>query len=301
MIKFNDPRLTTIKARLQATQWAQRLTKRAVRTAAPVTTLPAIPTISAPSIKTAITQETPFTMKPTAPSPAVLARVFPPIRLGDAASVHSGVIERHALGFGDATVRNLASRCADALERLVYESAYAHFASMAIEAAHTDGGTPTAWLEQTLQSLEVETAAARIERGRHDARVKAQSDRLEPLKYAVSARLTAYEGEFLQLAERVRSAKKHPFGPQPENQYEKLIQAGLKPQQIALVGTENPVSKILEEAERHKARIAVLQAELPALRAFCADPRCSPVHLEDLAGFEALIPASLNIVEEPAA
>ena len=64
------------------------------------------------------------------------------------------------------------------------------------------------------------------------------------------------------------------------------------------MGTENLVSKILEEAERHKARIAVLQSELPALRAFSADPRSNPAHLEDLAGFDAQITASLHIVEE---
>jgi hypothetical protein len=237
-------------------------------------------------------------MNPIVLSPAVPDRILQPIRLGDAAPVHSSVIERHALGFGDSAVRNLASRCAAALERLVYECGYANFASMAVEAAHTDGGTPTAWLEQALHSLETETAAARIERGRHDARVKARTDRLQPLKSAVTARLTACEVDIPRLAERVRSAQKHPFGHQSESQYQKLIDAGLKPEQIALVGTENPVSKILEEAERHKARIAALQAELPALHAFSADPRCSPAHLEGLDGFDALIAASSLITEE---
>lgn len=303
MIRFNDPRLTTLKARLQAAQWAQRLTKRAVRTAVPVTNYPAIPTLPAPSIENApaapyITQETHVIMEKITSAPVAPVRVFAPIRLGDAAPVHSSVIERHALGFGDAAVRNLASRCVAALERLVYESAFAHFASAAIEAAQTDGSTPTAWLEQTLHTLESETAAARIERSRHDARAKARSDRLRPLEFAVSARLTACESEIPQLAERVRSAQKHPFGNQSDSPYQKLIDAGLKPEQIALVGTENLVSKILEEAERHKARIAVLQSERPALRAFSADPRSSPAHLEGLAGFDAQIATSLRVVEE---
>ena len=260
-----------------------------------------LPNVTAPAAL-AITQEIPFAMNPTAPSPAVPARFFPPIRLGDAGPVHSGIIERHALGFGDAAVRNLASRCAAALERLVFESAYAHFASAAIEATQTDGGTPTAWLEQALHSLESETVAAKIDRGRHDTRVKARTDRLQPLKSAVSARLTACEVEAPRLAERIRLAEKNPYGDQATvSQYQKLIDAGLKPEQIALVGTENPMSKILAEVECSKARIAVLLAELPALRAFSVDPRCSPAHLEGLAGFDAQIAASLNIVEEPVA
>ena len=298
MIRFNDPRLTNIKARLQATQWAQRLTKRAVRTAAPVTTLPAIPTIPALSIETAIPQKTPFTMNPTALSPAVPARFLGPIRLGDAAPVGSAVIERHALAFGDAAVRNLASRCAAALERLVFEGAYAHFASVAIEAAHTDGGTPAALLERMLQTLKAETMAARIERGRHDARVKARADRLQPLKLAVSARLTACEVEGPRLAERIRLAEAAPFGHQSPSAYQRLIEAGLTHAQIKLTGVENPVSQTEKDVQAAKDRIAVLQAELPALRAFSADPLCSPAHLEGLAGFDALVAASQNITEE---
>ena len=48
----------------------------------------------------------------------------------------------------------------------------------------------------------------------------------------------------------------------------------------------------------HKARIEVLQSELPALRAFSADPRNSPAHMEGLAGFDAQIATSLRVVEE---
>lgn len=63
---------------------------------APAAFLPKPPTAPADP---AITQETPFAMNFTAPSPAVPARVFAPIRLGDASPVHSSVIERHALAF----------------------------------------------------------------------------------------------------------------------------------------------------------------------------------------------------------
>lgn len=261
---------------------------------APAAFAPQLSTVTAPAAP-AITNELPVIMEHLTSAPA---RIFASIRLGDAAPVPSGVIERHALGFGDAAVRRLASQCAATLERLVFENAYASYASRAIEAAHTDGGTPTDWLKQTLQALQAETAIAKTERARHDARVKARSDRLQPLKSAVSVRLMACEVEIPRLAERVRSAQKHPFGLQSENQYQKLIDAGLTSEQIALVGTENPVSKILEEAERHKARIALLQSELPALRAFAADPRCSPLHLEGLGGFDALIATSQNITEE---
>lgn len=303
MIRFNDPRLTTLKARLQAAQWAQRLTKRAVRTAVPVTNYPAIPTLPALSIENApaapyITQETHVIMEKITSAPVAPVRVFAPIRLGDAAPVHSSVIERHALGFGDAAVRNLASRCVAALERLVYESAFAHFASAAIEAAQTDGSTPTAWLEQTLHTLESETAAARIERSRHDARAKARSDRLRPLEFAVSARLTACEIEIPRLAERIQLIEKAPFGSQSPNAHQRLLEAGLTHEQIKLTGVGNPVSQFEKDIQAAKSRIAVLQSELPALRAFSADPRSSPAHLEGLAGFDAQIATSLRVVEE---
>jgi hypothetical protein len=231
-------------------------------------------------------------------TPAAPARFLPTICLGAAAPVHSAVIERQALGFGDAAVRNLAGRCAAALERLVVENAYAHFASEAIEGAQTDGGTPTAWLERALHALEAETAATKAERGRHDARTKARSERLQLLKSAVTMRIDGAEHEIRLLAERVRSAEKNPFGNQADNQYQRLADAGLSPKQIKLVGIENPATKISGEVERCKARIATLQAELPALRAFCTDPRCSPAHLNGLDGFDALIAVSQTIVEE---
>lgn len=265
----------------------------------PAAFTPQLSTVTTPAAP-AITQEIP-TMEHTTSAPAAPARFFAQIRLGDAAPVDSAVIERHALAFGDATVRRLASRCAAALEQLVHENAFSHFASMAIEAAQTEGSTPACWLEQALHTLEAETAAARIERGRHDARVKARSDRLQPLKSAVDARLTACVVEGPRLAERVRLAEAAPFGHQSPSQYQRLIDAGLTHEQIRLTGVENPVSQTEKDIEAAKARIAVLRAELPALRAFSADPRCSPMHLEGLAGFDALIAASLNIVEEPAA
>ena len=266
---------------------------------------PQLSTVTTPAAP-AIIQKQPDTMEPImtapapAPAPAPAGRTFPQIRIGDAAPVESSVIERHALGFGDATVRGLAARCAAALERLVRENAFASFASRAIEGAQTDGGTPADWLARTLSALEEETALAKTERNQHDARVKARSDRLQPLKSAVSARHDSADREILVLAERVRFAEKHPFGNQAENQYQKLIDAGLKPKQIELVGVENPVSKILEEAERHKARIAILRAELPALWAFVKCPRSDPAHLAGLAGFDALIAAMQNVVEEKA-
>ncbi|WP_029524138.1 hypothetical protein [Polaromonas glacialis] len=197
-------------------------------------------------------------------------------------------------------MRNLASRCAAALEQLVRENAYSHFASTAIEAAQADGDTPAAWLQHTMHALEAETALAKIERTRHDARVKARTDRLQPLKSAVSARLTACEVEGPRLAEKVRLAEATPFGHQSPSAYQRLIEAGLTHAQIKLTGVENPVSQTEKDVQAAKDRIAVLQAELPALRAFSADPLCSPAHLEGLVGFEALIAASQNFIEEQA-
>lgn len=227
-----------------------------------------------------------------------LPRYFDQIRPGTTEPVDSATIERHALTFGDAKVRVLAGQCVSVLERLTREAAYASFVSRAVEAAQVDGCTPAEWLINTQQAIEEEIDATKQEHSRHDARQKNRMNRLTPLRSAVSQRLTSDERELQVLLENVRLAELFPFGNQSENQYQKLIDAGLTPEQIKLTGTENPVSHIAQKAEVAKARLALLQAELPALWAFSNDPLHSTEHLAGLDGFDALIAASLNIVEE---
>lgn len=242
----------------------------------------------------------------TPPKPAMntaettLPRYFSPIKLGTAEPVDSGTIERQALVFGNTELQGLAIRCTAALDRLARAAAYTNFMSRAAEASHAHGGTPAEWLTNTLQAIEEEIDATKQEHGRHDARQKTRRNCLTPLELAVGQRLTSHERELQVLLENVRLAEQSPFGDQSKNVYQRLIDAGLKPEQIALVGIENPVSKIERDTELAKVRIAELQGELPALWAFSNDPLHSPEHLTGL-GFEALIAASLNIVEESAA
>lgn len=263
---------------------------------------PPLPTLTTTRAAQPATQENPTmeTVVPAQTAPTAPARVFPQIRLGAAGPVESAVIERHVLASEDRRLQGLAVHCANALTRLAKQGAQASFLSQAIEETLGTDVTPEEWLASTLKAIESEIEATKQEHARHEVRHKARSARLGPLRAAVSARLTAAEVEIPRLAEKVRSAELHPFGNQAANQYQKLVDAGLKPEQIALVGTENPVSRIAAEAEAAKARIEVLQAELPALWAFSRDPRSNPDHLNGLEGFDALIAAAQNVVEEGA-
>ena len=227
----------------------------------------------------------------------VTSRVFPAIRLGDTRPVDSAAIEQHCLAAGDQQLRGLALQCVGATRKLLDQGAFASFLSQAVERAQAEGITPNAWLERTLQLIKSEIETTTQEHARFESRRKARADRLQPLKEAVSTRLTTSETEIKRLAELVNAADRRPFGGQL-NQFQRLIDAGLKPEQIALVGTENPTDKIAEDAARAKARIEVLQAQLPALWAFSSDPRSDPRHLQGLDGFYALIAAAQNIVEE---
>ena len=232
-------------------------------------------------------------------SETATTRVLPAIRLGDTRPVDSSVIEQHCLAVGDQQLRVLALQCVGATRKLLDQGAFASFLSQAVERAPAEGITPDEWLARTLQVIEVEIQATTAEHARFDTRRKSRADRLQPLKDAVSTRLTSAETEIKRLAELVYAADRRPFGGQP-NQFQRLIDAGLKPEQIALVGTENPVNRVAEDAARAKARIEVLQAQLPALWAFSSDPQSDHRHLQGLDGFDALIAAAQNIAEEQA-
>lgn len=256
-----------------------------------------------PTIRTAVKAAQPITqtvttMKTALPTPAAPARFLPAVALGAAEPVHSDLIERHILASENRELQGLATRCANALSQLVALGARASFLSRAIEATQGTDTTPESWLASALQAIESEGQETKMEHIHHEARRKVRSARILPLQVAVSVRLTAAETEIPRLQNAVRSAAEYPFGGQSENQYQRLSNAGLTPEQIALVGTENPVSKIAERAEQAKARLDVLRAELPALWAFSTDPRSNPDHLNGLAGFEALIAAAQNVSEE---
>ena len=227
----------------------------------------------------------------------VTTRVFPEIRLGDTRPVDSAAIEQHCLAAGDQQLRGLALQCVGATRKLLDQGAFASFLSQAVEGAQAAGITPNAWLERELQLIKSEIETTTQEHARFESRRKARVARLQPLKSAVSARLTSAEIEINGLAGIVRAAEYRPFGSHP-NQFQRLIDAGLKPEQISLVGVENPVNKVAEDAAQAKARIEVVRAQIPALQAFSADPRCNPDHLQGLTGFEALIAAVRDIPEE---
>ena len=174
-------------------------------------------------------------------SETIFTRYFPPIVLGIAAPVSSENIERHCLAIRDPAVRSLAMQCVGGLRKQIELAAFPSFISLAVEAAQAEGITSIQWLERELQLIKSEIETTTQEHARFESRRKARADRLQPLKDAVSIRLTSAETEIKRLAELVYAADRQPFGAQP-NQYQKLIEAGLKPAQIALLGTENPVS-----------------------------------------------------------
>lgn len=268
----------------------------------------ALPAIDPTVVKAAqpTTPETVTPMNTLTPIPAVLpilaapARFLHPVALGTAEPVRASSIELHILAIENRELRAAAAVCANALGRLVTHAAMASLLSQAVETARDTNVTPEQWLADKLEAVEEEIELSKMECERLEARCKVRSARTTPLMVAVSWRLTAAETDIRRLQEIVRNAETHPFGGQAENKFQRLIDAGLSPDQIKLTGISDPVSKIAAEAERAKARIAVLQAELPALRAFSNDRAGNTAHLAGLQGFDTLIAAALNVVEEGA-
>lgn len=226
-------------------------------------------------------------------------RVFPTIRLGDTGPVDSATIERHFLSISDTHVRGLAMQCVVALRKQIELAAFPSFMSLAVEAAQADGIPAAQWLEQKLADIRAETEMTKIEHARLETRRKVRADRLQPLQSAVSARMTAANVELQTLVERVQAASRAPLM-RPQNPYQRLVDAGLSAEQIKVLGAENVVARQATELEAVKFRIPLLTVEIAKYQAFSADRTCNPDHLQGLDGFDSLIRAAQNIVEEVA-
>ena len=229
----------------------------------------------------------------------VTSRVFPAIRLGDTRPVDSAAIEQHCLAVGDQHLRGLASQCVGATRKLLDQGAFASFLSQAVERAPADRITPDAWLERELQIIEAEIEQTRLEHTRYEQRRKAREDHLQPLRGEILRRWNRAEVELKALVEHVQAAGRSHLM-KPQNPFQRLVDAGLSPEQIKRIGTENLEDKQATKVEAMKGRIPVLQAEIAKYQVFSADRTCNPDPLQGLEGLDELIAAARLVPEEVA-
>lgn len=224
-------------------------------------------------------------------------RYFAPLKLADVRHLDIEAIEAHCLALGDANLRGIAIRITQQIKRLVDQAGMASLISAAVEAARVSGGDPQEHLEGMLRAVTDELAATKSEHTNAGQRRDARHNRLQPLLSAVSMRLTCHQSELERLLDRLRLTMRP--AAEGANPYQKLIDAGLTPEQIAKLGgdIENPVDARARDIARMKARIAELRGAIPKLKAFSDDPRHDPAHLDGLDGFDQLIAAARPVQE----
>lgn len=224
------------------------------------------------------------------------ARYFPPIHLAEVGALHHSEIEEHCLALGDAKLRGLAMRTVAELHRLVDQVGMAALISEAVEGAQKHGGSAEEHLQRRLEAVISERTFTKAEFAKADERRTTRMDRLAPLVHAASMRLTHAKSTLSRLTRRLDLAKA-PLPAGQANAYQALIDAGLKPEQIALVGEVDPDAARKAEAQRLREQIAELRAEIPALQAFSDDPRHDPAHLAGLKGLDELVEAARPVPE----
>jgi hypothetical protein len=190
----------------------------------------------------------------------------------------------------DPAVRKLAMQCRRECEALIQEAGYEHFIAATVMGTAMHGCTPAEWLESELELIRAEAAAIKEEHARASARRRAEKDSRRPLEDAISKRQFAAqarkEGARRLLSELARPRRQERTG-ENLDRWNALVQAGMTPEQIRLVGDDrggvgDPAeaeSERLQRAESH--RIAVHEADrlLEAIAAWRADPLRRIEHL----------------------
>ena len=140
---------------------------------------------------------------------------------------------------------------------------------------------------------DAEIAAARAEKQQHDAQRRERRMARQPLRAAVSARITALAQEKESLVGRIAAAANasRMTGATGQLRYENLRASGLTDKQI--VGLGEGLQSPTDLSNEHQARIAAINSELEPLFAFANDPLGDPAPLAGL-GLDALIAARLD-------
>lgn len=175
--------------------------------------------------------------------------------------------------FSDAVVQRAAGqlqlqlRRARLLELAGFRSAISEATLAAGEPARVTPEQVVAILTRLSDDVEDELAALREDRAQHDACHKARMARIQPLRVAVSLRLTALIGERERCVLNVDAIRRASTMSSPSaHRYHSLIAAGITPTEISMLSIEDPEDQVVAA----KARVVVIDAELAPLRAFGA-------------------------------
>lgn len=216
-----------------------------------------------------------------------------------AAETHLGAIDAIDIIFRDPSVQHAAGTCAANRSRLMEIAGFKSEISSAIESTvakdeDLDIGNVTAAmvaevLRQRSEEIEAAIDECRADHAAHQAKSRARMLRHEPLRVAVSQRLTNLTAERDHLIAADDAAHRaNALGISGASRYAVLRSAGLSDSQIEATEPTALSPEIL--TERRRARLAKIGPEISALRAFSASPDFDAGLLAGL-GFDALIMA----------
>lgn len=250
-----------------------------------------------PKHKTPMSIELANTPVSATSEPIVIEPMHPRLHTADALTAEE--LERHLEGASNPRLLGLAGRVAAARSRLLDLTAAAEALSMAVDAAHLMGTTAEGWLQNDLAEVLAQIEHAEAGRKRAEARRVARSARITPLRSAASMLHTKLLAERDRLADDRHLIKKN-IGLPVDGQHQRLIDAGLTLEQIALLGgVTAPDVKRQEDIQRIDARLAEIEPQIAALDAWMASGKRDHQHLAGL-GLEALIEAAKPVDEEVA-
>lgn len=245
--------------------------------------------------------------EPTSPAPvqnnepgpeaAVIEPMHP--RLFSADPLSGEDLERHLVAKSNHRLQGLAQRVAAARSRLLDLTAAAESLSMAVDAAHYTGCDPEHWLQNDLAEVLAQIEQAEAGRKRADARRVSRSQRVTPLVSAVGKMHTTlvHERETLWKRRHLLSA---PLVGREANPYQRLIDAGLSPEQIALIGAaQAPDAARQKDRDRINARLAETEPQIAAIERWHASGCRAHEHLAGL-GFDHLVAAAQPVDESEA-
>lgn len=245
--------------------------------------------------------------EPTSPAPeqnnalgpeaAVIEPMHP--RLFSADPLSGEDLERHLVAKSNHRLQGLAQCVAAARSRLLDLTAAASAVSAAEDARHFQGAAPEAWLMDELATVQALIEQAEAGRKRADARRVARSQCVTPLISAVGNKHTTLEHERETLWKH-RHLLSAPLVGREASPYQRPIDAGLSPEQIALIGaTQAPDAARQKDRDRINDRLAETEPQIAAIERWQASGHRDHHHLAGL-GFDALIEAAQPVDESEA-
>lgn len=245
--------------------------------------------------------KTPFqtTQAPTiTPPQAGSVKAFNRPVLASEGLLNADTLVRHCAALSTSELVGLACQCRELEIQILRSVGVLAMLSQAVEQAAGEGLQPIEWLKNRVEELTSEQQKAELAKVRVSQRKKARGDQQIPLDIAVghrSYRLSCERNDLLQRMPLLTHRKQDFDAP-----YQKLINAGLSPEQIKLAGgPADPEVKARKQLEECQLRLPAVNAEIARLSAYTADPARNPSHLEGL-GFDDLILAAQTLDETAA-